>query len=53
VATRYIGRDNLAKRLGPLEGSVGRARYLDGSARFELDELALVVTPPFGLEEEG
>jgi hypothetical protein len=53
VATRYIGRDNVAKRLGPLEGSAGRARYLEGSARFELDELTLVVTPPFGLEEVG
>ena len=53
VATRYIGRDNLAKRLGPLDGSAGRASFRDGSARFELDEGALVVTPPFGLEEEG
>jgi hypothetical protein len=52
-STRYIGRDNVAKRLRPLEGSPGRAVYGDGSARFELDEGALVVTPPFGLEEEG
>ena len=53
MATRYIGRDNLAKRLGPLNGSAGRALYHGGSARFELDEGVLVVTPPFGLEEEG
>ncbi len=52
-STRYIGRDNVAKRLLPLEGSPGRAVYRDGSARFELDEGVLVVTPPFGLEEEG
>jgi hypothetical protein len=53
VATRYIGRQNLAKRLGPLNGSAGRAVYHGGTARFELDEGALIVTPPFGLEEEG
>jgi hypothetical protein len=50
---RYIGRDNVAKRLAPLAGSAGRSVYADGSARFELDEGTLVVTPPFGLEEEG
>ena len=43
----------MAKRLTALAGSPGRAVYRDGSARFELDEGALVVTPPFGLEEEG
>lgn len=52
-STRYIGRDNVAKRLAPLAGSPGRTVYRDGSARFELDEGALVVTPPFGLAEEG
>jgi hypothetical protein len=53
VATRYIGRQNLAKRLGPLEGSAGRALYRGGTARIELDEAALTVTPPFGLDHEG
>ena len=53
ATTRYIGRDNVAKRLAPLAGSRGRTVYGDGSARFELDEGVLVVTPPFGLEEEG
>ena len=51
--TRYIGRANLAKRLGALDGSAGRALYGDGSARIELDEGAFTVTPPFGLEHEG
>jgi hypothetical protein len=51
--SRYIGRDNVAKRLAALGGTPGRAVYRDGSARFELDEGVLVVTPPFGLEEEG
>jgi Actinobacteria/chloroflexi VLRF1 release factor len=53
VATRYIGRQNLAKRLGPLDGSAGRVVYRDGSARIELDESVLEITPPFGLEHEG
>lgn len=53
ASTRYIGRDNLAKRLAPLAGAPGRAVYREGSARFELDEGALVVTPPFGLTEES
>jgi hypothetical protein len=51
--TRYIGRANLAKRLGALDGSAGRALYRDGSARIELDEGAFTVTPPFGLDHEG
>jgi hypothetical protein len=50
---RYIGRANIAKRLGALAGSPGRALYRDGSARFELDEAVLTVTPPFGLPHEG
>jgi len=51
--SRYIGRENLAKRLRTLAGSPGRAVYRDGSARFELDEAVLTITPPFGLEHEG
>ena len=43
----------MAKRLTPLAGAPGRAVYRDGTARFELDEGVLAVTPPFGLEEEG
>lgn len=50
---RYIGRANLAKRLTALEGSSGRSVYAGGSARLELDEAALTVTPPFGLDHEG
>lgn len=51
--SRYIGRTNLAKRLRPLEGSPGRTVYRGGSVRIELDEAALTITPPFGLEHEG
>ena len=43
----------MAKRLRTLAGSPGRALYRDGSARFELDEAVLTITPPFGLEHEG
>jgi len=50
---RYIGRANLAKRLAPFEGAAGRSVYRDGSARLELAEETLTVTPPFGLEHEG
>ena len=51
--TRYIGRANVVKRLSALDGSPGRALYRGGSARFELDEAVLTVTPPFGLQHEG
>jgi hypothetical protein len=50
---RYIGRDNVAKRVRTLAGAPGRALYRDGSARFELDEAVLTVTPPFGLPHEA
>jgi hypothetical protein len=43
----------VAKRLAALAGTPGRAVYRNGSVRFDLDEGALVVTPPFGLAEEG
>jgi hypothetical protein len=51
--TRHVGRANLAKRLRPLEGTPGRSRYGGGTAEFELDELTLAVTPPFGLDHEA
>jgi hypothetical protein len=51
--TRYVGRANLAKRLAPLDGTPGRARYRDGSARLELADGSLAVTPPFGLAHEA
>ena len=51
--TRYNGRDNVAKRIRGLAGSPGRTLYRDGSARFELDEAVLTITPPFGLPHEG
>jgi Actinobacteria/chloroflexi VLRF1 release factor len=49
--TRYVGRANVAKRLAGLEAT--RSVYAEGSARFELDDRALTVTPPFGLPHEA
>jgi hypothetical protein len=46
---RYVGRENLRKRLAPLEGQPGRTRYADGVVRIELVEETVVVRPPFGL----
>jgi peptide subunit release factor 1 (eRF1) len=49
---RFVGRDNVCKRLAPLEGKHGRTVYAGGVARIELPEEAIVVRPPFGLAHE-
>lgn len=52
--SRFIGRENLRKRLSPLEGSAGRTTYGDGIVRIEPDDgEALAVRPPFGLANEA
>jgi Actinobacteria/chloroflexi VLRF1 release factor len=52
--SRFIGRENLRKRLEPLEGAPGRTTYAAGVVTVELDEgEPLVVRPPFGLVHEG
>ena len=52
--SRHIGRENLRKRLAPLEGAAGRTTYADGAVTIEPEEGdALVVRPPFGLAHEG
>src|SRR2546421_1047963 len=50
---RYIGRENLRKRLEPHQGAPGRTTYEAGSVKIELPEEALTVRPPFGLAHEG
>ena len=50
---RYIGRENLRKRLEPHQGAPGRTTYEAGSVRIELPEETLTVRPPFGLAHEG
>lgn len=50
---RYVGRENVRKRLGPLAGEPGRTTYAGGAARLETADETLTVRPPFGLEHEG
>jgi peptide subunit release factor 1 (eRF1) len=46
---RYVGRDNVRKRLEPLAGSPGRAIYAGGAVRIEAADETITVRPPFGL----
>src|SRR6476646_4566890 len=48
---RYVGRENVRKRLQPLEGLPGRTTYADGTARIETAEETITVRPPFGLAQ--
>ncbi len=50
---RFVGRENVRKRLAPLEGTPGRTTYADGAATIEAEPESLVVRPPFGLAHEG
>src|SRR5437764_15012625 len=50
---RYIGRENLRKRLEPHQGAPGRTTYEAGSVKIELPEETLTVRPPFGLAHDG
>ena len=51
--TRYIGRENVRKRLEPLADGSGRTVYRDGVARIETPSETITVRPPFGLGHEG
>ena len=46
---RYVGRENVRKRLEPLAGRAGRTTYADGAARVETADETITVRPPFGL----
>ena len=50
---RFVGRDNVRKRLAPLEGERGHTTYADGEVRIEAAGELIVVRPPFGLPHEG
>src|SRR4051812_48843559 len=50
---RFIGRDNLRKRLEPLEGAPGRTVYRAGAALIESGDETLEVRPTFGLDLEA
>jgi peptide subunit release factor 1 (eRF1) len=49
---RYIGRENVRKRLHTLADENGRTTYAGGVARIETPGEALVVRPAFGLAHE-
>ena len=46
---RYVGRENVRKRLEPLQGRPGRTVYGDGAARIETAGETITVRPTFGL----
>ena len=46
---RYVGRENVRKRLEPLAGLPGRTTYSGGAARIETGDETITVRPPFGL----
>ncbi len=46
---RYVGRENVRKRLEPLAGQAGRTTYADGAACIETAGETITVRPPFGL----
>jgi hypothetical protein len=50
---RFVGRENVRKRLAPLEGEPGRTTYADGAVRIEAAGEVLTVRPQFGLPPAG
>jgi peptide subunit release factor 1 (eRF1) len=46
---RYVGRENVRKRLEPLAGEPGRTTYADGAVCIETADETIIVRPPFGL----
>jgi hypothetical protein len=50
---RYVGRENVRKRLAPLQGEPGRTTYADGEVRIEAPGEQIVVRPPFGLPHDA
>ena len=53
MSLRFIGRDNVRKRLGPLEGASGTTVYADGAVRISSADENVVVRPSFGLGHTG
>jgi peptide subunit release factor 1 (eRF1) len=50
---RFVGRENIRKRLAPLDGEPRRTTYADGEVRIETAGELIVVRPPFGLAHEA
>ena len=53
MSSRFIGRENVRKRLAPLEGTPGSTVYADGAVRIEAASEQIVVRPSFGLAHTG
>jgi hypothetical protein len=53
MSSRFIGRENVRKRLAPLEGTPGRTVYADGTVQIEAVSEQLLVQPSFGLAHSG
>lgn len=53
MATRHIGRANVAKRLQRIDGTPGRTVYAGGACRVDAEFEHLELRPPFGLEHEA
>jgi VLRF1 release factor-like protein len=50
---RYVGRENVRKRLEPLAARPGRTTYAGGASRIETPAETITVRPSFGLAHEG
>jgi hypothetical protein len=50
---RYVGRENVRKRLAPLAGLAGRTVYAGGTARIETADETITVRPAFGLPHKA
>jgi VLRF1 release factor-like protein len=50
---RYVGRENVRKRLAPLAGEPGRTTYAGGAVVIEAPDETITVRPPFGLTHEA
>jgi peptide subunit release factor 1 (eRF1) len=50
---RHVGRENVRKRLAPLEGRPGRTTYAAGAVTIETPDETITVRPPFGLPHEA
>src|SRR6266536_3468218 len=53
LVPRFVGRENVRKRLAPLSGEPGRTTYADGAVRIETAGEVITVRPPFGLAHDG
>src|SRR6266511_5742869 len=50
---RFIGRENVRKRVIPLAEQRGRTRFAEDAARIETPDGVIVVRPAFGLPHEA